>query len=593
MPRLPLWLLSSTLVLAQQPDPRRETVVVTGSFEPVSIEELDRAVRILPVKDWQLLSNSVADFLRLDPSLDLRQRSPNGLQSDLSIRGGTFGQTLVLIDGQRVSDPQSGHHNLDLPLPLETIDRIEVLRGAGSTQYGSDAVGGVVNVITRAPESAEFRLRTAVGNFGVNQQRGTAAWSTRWARLSQRIAFSRDFSSGFIPNRDYRNLSFAATTHLVSPLGSSDVTLAYNDRPFGAEQFYGNFNSWENTKTWYAALRQGLGEKTEASLSFRRHSDLFVLYRDRPEVFANHHSAESWFATMRRRESIGTNTRLSYGVEGFRDAIVSNNLGAHSRARGAAYGSLDMRALRRFSLSIGAREEVYGSLLSQFSPSVSGGVWLNERFKLRGGVSPAFRLPSYTDLYYHDPANIGSPDLRPERAWSYEGGVDWNAGGRLRGEVVVFHRRETDGIDYVRRSPTDIWRATNFQKLRFTGVEAGVSAKLARAHQLDFNYTGLRGARAALEGVASKYVFNYPVHSGIASWNAVFPKGILARTRIGVLERLARDPYGVWDLYIARRGRRLQPFLQFTNLTDTSYQEIQGVVMQGRAVVGGIEIAIH
>jgi outer membrane receptor protein involved in Fe transport len=251
-----------------------------------------------------------------------------------------------------------------------------------------------------------------------------------------------------------------------------------------------------------------------------------------------------------------------------------------------------MRALHRFSLSIGAREEVYGSLASQFSPTVSGGVWLTQRIKPRASASRAFRLPSYTDLYYHDPANIGSPDLRPERAWSYEGGLDWNAGGKVRGEVVVFHRREKDGIDYVRSSPTDIWRSTNFQNLHFTGVEAGVTTRLGRSQEIDLRYTGLRGAQAVLNGLQSKYVFNYPINTGIASWQATFPKGIIARTRIGALERRARDPYAVWDLYCAYPEHRLRPFVQFTNLTNTSYQEIAGVVMPGRAVVGGVEIVV-
>ncbi|MGH9662491.1 MAG: TonB-dependent receptor plug domain-containing protein, partial [Bryobacteraceae bacterium] len=565
-------------------EPRRETVVVTGTFEPVAIEEFDRAVRVVRVPELELVSNTLADFLKLDSSLDLRQRAPNGLQSDLSIRGGTFGQTLVLVDGARMNDAQSGHHNLDVPLPLEAIERIEVLRGSGSTWYGSDAVGGVVNIITRRPESSEFRLRTAAGNFGVNQQRGSLAAAR--GKLTQQLTFSRDFSSGFRPNRDYRNLSLASTTHLATALGSTGVTLAYNDRPFGADQFYGNFNSWENTKTWLASLRQGLGANTDASFTFRRHSDLFVLYRDRPEVFANHHAAESFQASVRRRQELSATARLNYGIEGYRDSIVSNNLGSHSRARGAAYASVDVRSLRRFSFSLGAREEIYRSLIRSFSPSASAGVWLSQRVKLRGSASRAFRLPSYTDLYYHDPANQGSPDLRPESAWSYEGGVDWNAGGKLRGEATLFHRRETDGIDYVRRSPADIWRATNFQKLRFTGVEIS-----ARARGLDLSYTGLRAAQDALQGVFSRYVFNFPAHSGVASWTGSW-RGLIARTRIGAMARRARDPYAVWDVYAAHSGGRVRPFVQFTNLTATTYQEILGVAMPGRAVVGGIEVAV-
>ncbi|MBK9166126.1 MAG: TonB-dependent receptor [Bryobacterales bacterium] len=573
-----------------QTDVRRETVVVTGVFDPVSPEEADRSVLVLPVREWNLLSNTLADFLKLDPSVDLRQRAPNGLQSDLSIRGGTFGQTLVLIDGQRVNDAQSGHHNMNIPLPMEMIDRIEILRGAGSTYYGSDAVGGVLNVITRQPEAAEFRLRTAVGNFGVNQQRGVIGFAA--GPLVQHLSFNRDFSTGFIPNRDYRNLSLASRTHLTTGLGNTGITLAHNDRPFGAEQFYGNFNSWERTKTWLASARQELGERTSVSFTFRRHTDLFVLFRDRPQVFTNRHAADSYLGALRRREPVGTNATLHWGVEGLGESIDSNNLGQHSRRRGAAYATYDVRALRRFSFSVGAREEVFGARSHQFSPNAAVGVWIAPQLKLRGGVSRAFRIPTYTDLYYHDPANRGSPDLRPESAWNYEAGANWNGAGRVRGDLTVFHRRETDGIDYVRTSLTDLWRATNISRLRFTGVEAGITALPARRQHLDIRYTGLRGVQDAVPGIFSRYVFNYPVHSGVVSWQGAGPGGLLVRTRLGALQRLARDPYAVWDLYLASDRPRFRPFVQWTNLTATRYQEILGVAMPGRAIVAGLEIAV-
>ena len=185
-------LFAATTTPAQPPEPKRETVIVTGVYEPLAIDEVDRSVRVLQVKGQELLSNTWVDFLRLDPSLDVRSRAPNGIQADLSVRGGTFGQTLILVDGQRMNDAQSGHHNMDLPLPIEAISTIEVLRGSGSTMYGSDAVGGVVNIITRRPEASEFRLRTAVGNFGVNQQRGSLA--AVHGDLTEQLTFSRDFS---------------------------------------------------------------------------------------------------------------------------------------------------------------------------------------------------------------------------------------------------------------------------------------------------------------------------------------------------------------------------------------------------------------
>jgi len=569
------------------PETRRDTVVVTGTWQPLALEEADRSVRALPLDKLRLVTDTFTDLLRLDPSIDLRQRAPNGLQGDVSIRGGSFGQTLVLLDGLRLNDVQSGHHNLDVPVPLEAVGSVEVLKGSGSTLYGSDAVGGVVHFVTRAPESSEVRLRGAVGNFGVNQERGTA--SLVRGGVSQTLHFSRDFSTGFIPNRDYRNVLMSSDTRFRTGLGASHVLLATRDSPFGAEQFYGNFNSWERTRSWWAAGRQELGKRTELGFAFRRHTDLFVLYRDRPQVFTNRHAAESFQGTVRRREQVGSNTNVFYGAELYRDSIVSNNLGSHDRLRGAAYGSVDFRALRRFSLNLGVRDEMWGSANHQWSPSVAGGYWLTQSVKLRASASRAFRLPTYTDLYYQDPANRGSANLRPETASSYEAGADWNAGGRVRAGVAVFHRRETDGIDYVRSSPTDIWRATNFQSLRFTGVEADVRVALPRGQQVDFSYTGLRGAQAVLEMRQSKYVFNYPVNYGIVGWQGRVGSRFVARTRLGVVERYKRDAYAVWDLYGAATGGRVRPFLQFTNLGGSRYQEIPGVAMLGRAVVGGVE----
>jgi iron complex outermembrane receptor protein len=570
--------------------PKREAVIVTGTYDPLPLEEADRPVRSVDVRAIYLLSNSFSDLLKLDSSLDLRQRAPNSIQGDLSIRGGGFGQTLILLDGLRLNDVQSGHHNLDVPVPLESITRVEILKGSGSTFYGSDAVGGVVNFITHAPERSELRLRTALGSFGTNQQQGELAYAaTRW---TEQLTFARDFSTGFIPNRDYRNLSMASRTSLTSSLGTTALTFAANDRPFGAEQFYGNYNSWERTKSWFASARQSLGENTDAAFAFRRHTDLFVLYRDRPEFFTNRHAVESYQASLRRRETLGQNVRLYYGAELYRDAIDSNNLGIHNRARSAPYIALDVRALRRFSFSVGLRDEIYGSFNHELSPTFAAGYWIAPALKVRASISRAFRLPTYTDLYYHDPANVGSPNLRPERAWSYEGGIDWNAGGRLRAGATIFQRRERDGIDYVRSSPNDIWRATNFQRLAFTGFEGSVTLRPATGHEIEWQYTGLHGAQDEIGVRESKYVFNYPVHSGVVTWQGTFSRGFVARTRIGILQRYQRDSYGLWDIYAASNRHRIRPFLQLSNLSNTSYEEIPSVAMPGRSVVAGFELLV-
>ena len=578
----------TTSLLAQR---QTQTVVVTGTFEPMTLEEIDRAVRVLPARSQGLVLNSLVDLLRLDPSVDLEERARDGVQTDVSIRGATFGQTLVLLNGQRLNDAQSGHHNMDIPVPLDAVSRVEELRGSGSTMYGSDAIGGVINVIAEPPAVTEFRLRTALGNDGINQQRASLGIAFR--KVSEQVSFSRDFSSGFRPDRDYRNLQFASTTRLVSSLGTSSITAAYMDHPFGADQFYGNFNSWEDTKTWFAGLQQQLGDLTTASFSFRRHSDLFVLFRDRPEVFTNHTSDESYQAALRRHQEISANATAFYGAETLHESIVSGNLGDHSRSRGAIYAAMDFRALKRFSLSVSAREEIYRSFSGALTPTVSGAMWLSQRLKLRASGSQAFRVPSYTDLFYHDPGNVGNPDLRPETARTYEAGLDWIPSAKVRGDLTVFERRVRDGIDYFRLSPDDIWQALNISNQKFTGAEAALHLTPSRTQAIDLRYTALRGVQDTVPLGFTKYTFNYPTHSGVVQWQ-VNPKGnFVFRTRVGVLDRRSGDTYALWDVYAAMPHGKVHPFLQISNLANSSYHEILGVPMPGRTVIGGLELVLR
>ncbi len=561
--------------------------MVTGTYEPMSLDEIDRAIRVLPVRSNELVMNTLIDALRLDPSLDVQERAPDGVQADLSIRGSTFDQTLVLLNGMRLNDAQSGHHDMDIPVPLAAVSRIEVMRGSGSTMYGSDASGGVINIITEPPDTAEVRLRTGVGNFGINQQSGSLADS--FGKVSEQLSFSRDFSSGFMPDRDYRTLQVASDTHISTGLGPGDLTFGYMDHPFGADQFYGDFPSWEDTKSWFAGGTQSLGPNTSVDFAFRRHSDLYVLFRDDPAIYTNHHHDESYQADVRRHNNLSPTIVVSYGAEALHESIVSNNLGNHARSRAAAYGAVDFRALKRFSLSLSAREEVYRNFSGEFSPTAAGGVWLRPSLKLRASASRAFRVPSYTDLYYSDPATRGNPNLLPERAWTYEGGIDWMPSSAVRGDFTVFERQERDGIDFYRANPADFWQALNIDSLNFTGVEAGVRLTPWRGQTIDLRYTALRGVENALPIGETEYTFNYPVHSGVVAWEGTLPHGILFRTRVGALDRRGRYPYGLWDLYAASTRGRVHPFLQIANVTSTVYQEIPGVAMPGRTIIGGIE----
>jgi outer membrane cobalamin receptor len=568
-----------------------ETVVVTATFEPIPLEQTNRSVQVLDTLEAPLLYNAVTEYLQLDPSIDLQARAPGGVQTDLNIRGTTFEQSLVLLNGMRINDEQTGHHDMDLPVPLEALSRIEVLHGAGSIFYGSDAMGGAVNLITAAPAHDEAIAAGGFGSYGINDERFVG--SLMRGIVAARLAASRDFSTGFIYDRDYRAETASPEFWLTTPLGQTDILLAGSDRAFGANQFYGDYPSWERTKGWFASVQQPFLKTYSAAFAYRRHTDEFVLFRDDPAIYENNHIDQSWQGILRGASEFKKNTTLSYGLEENADEINSNNLGHHGRNYGAGYLNIDVRSLGRFSLTVGGREEVLSGGQSVFVPNLSAGAWLGHSFRLRASGSHAFRLPTYTDLYYSDPATLGNSLLQPETSWDAEGGLEWHPDGRLSGEATLFYSHEHDVIDYAKLTPvtpTELWQAENIPTLNFTGVEAAVHLRLSAGQRIDFGYMGLHGS--PLSPVYSyEYASHYANSNANVAWNGVFCKQVQARMRVQMVQRYQQTAYPLWDAAISRANGRVRPYLQFLNLSNTGYQEITGVQMPGRTVIGGVEFA--
>jgi len=580
---------SSSNQAANQPTTpaNSEVVVVTGTFEPVPLSEANRSVEVLDTQQQPLLHNSVIDYLKTDSSLDLEQRGLDGVQADLSIRGANFEQSLVLLNGLRINDAQSGHHDMDIPVPLDSLSRIEVLHGAGSTLYGADAMGGAVNFITASPANTEVRASLGAGNFGFNQQ--GLELSYLGAGFSELIAGNRDFSTGFRPDRDYRSSALSSETRFKTAWGETDALVAGSDRPFGADQFYGDFSSWERTKGWFGSVSQAINKDTSLAFGYRRHSDEFVLIRDDPSLYENNHVSQSWQAALRRSD-FWQGLRFAYGLDADGDQIDSNNLGQHARNREAGYLNVDFERFRRVFVSLGAREEGFSGGRTEFAPAVAASAWLGKGLRLRGSVSRGFRLPTYTDLYYRDPANIGNPFLKPESAWDFEAGPEWNPGGRISLQGTVFNRRERNDIDYVRSSLNSPWQATNISRIAFLGGESLVKVRVRSSQEIKLGYTVLTSSQQLPVGITSKYVFNYPVHNAVFSWIGQYKKLFAVRTQVGSTQRVGQDAYAIWDLDMARSQGLIRPYLRFSNLGNTSYQEIPGVVMPGRSVIGGVEL---
>ena len=579
-----------------------QSIDVTTTLEPMPLSANDRSVVLLEPRSQPLLLNSLDDILRDDSSLSLEARAGSGVQADISLRGTTFEQTLVLVNGLRINDPESGHLNLDIPIPFDAISRIDVLHGSGSTFYGSDAIGGAVNLIAAQPAATSVLVKAGFGNFATEEQHLIAAYRTR--SFADQLTGARDTSDGFfsagVNDRGYHSNALSDELWLTTHPGTTDILLAASDRPYGANLFYGDYPSSERTKGWFASIQQQLGPATAASFGYLRHTDLYVLFTGDPGLYENNHIATTWEGALRRQNEgilgLGQNSSLSYGLEADGDQIHSNSLGQHGRNQGAGYANLALASLGKFSLTAGAREEGFSGARSEgyaqfvFSPSLAAAYALTSTVRLRASAGHGFRLPTYTDLYYSDPATIGNPNLKPESSWSFEGGLDWRPGGRYTLSVTGFRLEQHDSIDYSKFSLAAPWQAQNIDHLNLTGAETTLRIRLSPTQQLDLGYTAVQGAPPP-PGLISEYAYNYAAQNATAHWTGQFRNQIVASMKLGIVQRTGQTAYPLWDASIARSTGRIRPYLRLLNLSNTGYQEIPGVPMQGRTLIAGLAYA--
>ena len=564
------------------------TVVVLGSPIPVSQQESARTVVSLDAQSNPLAFQNAEDYLRTDSSVDIQQRGGGGIMADISVRGASFEQTLVLLNGLRFDNAETSHFNLDLPIPLLTINQINVLHGEGSTLYGSDAIGGVVDFRTVTPTDTALRVKAGVGSFGENEQTFVGSIARRsWNEV---LAGDREFSTGFIKDRDYRTENGSNELRFHSKAGDSDLLLAGDDRAYGANQFYGPYESWERTKGWFSALIQQFSPNTQASIDYRRHSDIYLLERNQPDGYKNQHIDDGFEGALRDHRALAQNLTLATGLEENTDQIDSTNLGHHGRNRGAGYAALEWLAPARGSISVGARGEVFSGGRAVFSPMIALTRWLSSTVTVHGSVGHGFRVPTYLDLYYSDPTTIGNPNLKPESAWNFEGGVNWFPKPKLALTSTAFYSRQHDTIDYTRAAETDPWMASNLPGVRFTGIETSFAWQPTATETVTVSWTLLAGTQNVLHGLQSEYVFNYPVNNARITWTQHLSSQIALNTRLGVVQRFQQSPYAVWDTSLSRQIEWFRPYLQMTNLTNTGYQEIVNVRMPGRGFVGGVEM---
>jgi len=594
----------------ERPKVKAEVAVVASRS---GAEAATAAAAVLTREEIERLpARSLADLLRFLPSVDVRRRGPDGVQADVGLRGADYNGTLVLVDGEPVNDPQTNHHTLDLDVPADAIERIEVLYGAASALYGSEAVGGVVNVVTRGGS-----LRKARAQLEGRYLRGTDSLDAGSARLATKLTDaltvavdgSRSESRGFRDDREHSSKALRASVRVDTAAGPVTLTGGAASRAFGAYGFYGtrfpNQQEWTRTRSLRlsAELQLGGGWSLAPSASVREHHDEFVLERSDPSFYRNLHETDrTAYRLVARRPFLGG--ALAFGAEAGRDTIDSTNLGDRARDRSAAFAELG----RPFSTAspasggfrAGLRADRYDGFGTRVSPQVAAWAALGGGLTARASVGTAFRVPTFTELHYVDPQTVGNPGLAPERSTTLEAGLAL-ASGPVRLEATLFQRHATDLIDFVRSAEAEPWRATNLRTLDTRGLEASAVLDASAAAGIPLARVALRAAvySSDLEalkagGLEGRYALDPVRVQYDLLAEARFPARVDALARLSFHDRPSYDE-GVLLLdarlaYDLLEGDILEVFFEGDNLGDVRYEELPGVPLPGRRLATGLRL---
>ncbi len=585
--------------------------VVIANRSPVPLERVGHTFDVITKRELESLPiNSTAEALQFVGGLDLRQRGPNGVQADLSIRGGTFDQALVLVNGIKLADPQTGHHLLNIPVPLENIERIEILKGPGARLYGHNAFAGAVNIITKVEESAATTLRAELGQFGVGGF--GASLSLPYKQLRQTLSYQRDFAQGYEAsgteelrdNTDYTIVNSLYQAQLRQGAHSFGLLAGLSERAFGANGFYASASAtqqFEAVQTSLVALTHASGDFSQR-LSWRRNQDEYVFVRSNPSLYRNLHISQvyGYDAYKSFDHRLG---RLGLGGEVQAVTLASNNLGNRERR------VLNLVAEQQFELlneqvriTPGLTFNYLSDAGARLLPGLDVHYQHNEQLSLYGNSGLTYRIPTYTDLYYADQYNEGNPDLVAERTMAYEVGARYEKGG-LEARASLWHRDAIDLIDFVRTSAADtVWQPQNITDATFSGVEVQLTSRrvapwlpLAR---VSYNYIDAELPEQEGEFI-SRYALDNLRHQMTAVAMVRLAQPLHATLTYRLADRVSEPApdaapldYQLLDVRVEYRYRQATLFAMATNVLDERYAQANGVELPGRWLRTGLRVRL-
>ena len=625
-----------------------EEVSVTGSRAPLTKSQAARMVTVLDRRDIaQAPVQSVNDLLKYAVGVDVRQRGPIGAQTDISIRGGTSEQIILLLNGINICDPQTGHNAMDLPVDLSEIVRIEVLEGPAGRIYGSSSLVGAINIVTKPASKTSTTLNLEGGSYGYAKASGRAnlkqgAWNNQLsAGYSRSDGYSRSKSGDL--NADFSGAKAFYQGQYEDQQVRINWHLGIADKGWGSSTSYASpkwqaDNQYEHTTKLYSAIQAEthFGKlRLMPSIYWNQNKDRYEGYRGQPDLMkynynrtdvygVNLSSYFDWFSAESSPDHGGRiQMRTAFGAELRNEDLVSGNLGEPlaqkhhisgtdrdyelgvNRTNISAYLEHNV-LLRKFTLSAGfvAVKNTWSNMNMTVYPGIDLSYRPNSNWTLHASYNTSLRMPSFTEMYYKLQGYQADPHLKPEEMSALEAGVTFQY-SPFTFNATIWHHNGRNMIDWIMdtsKGSEAVWQSVNHTKINSTGIETGIDFTI-KALQARIGYGYIHQDKELEEHIVSQYALEYLRHKLTARVDLPLVKRLTLGLNFRWQDRVGQytdfdgathdyEPYALLDARLTWQQNQWKVYAEANNLTDKRYRDYGLVEQPGRWLIFGASITL-